>query len=110
MLIFIYFNVDYFSWINIFNLIKMLGFKIKNKINQTKLVGFMRVEYQCHNLSHYIYIDKKHTKKEHAGGMFFLSFVRETGLRSRNACLEKDLGCLHRVRHLQHWYDLVPKG
>jgi len=46
-----------------FNLIKMLGFKIKNKINLTKLVGFIRVEYQYHNLSHHIYIDKKHTKK-----------------------------------------------
>lgn len=84
---------------------------MKNKINQTKLVGFIRVEYQYHNLSHHIYTDKKHAKKkEHAGGMFFLSFVRETGLRSRNACLEKDLGCLHRVRPLQYWYDLVPKG
>lgn len=88
----------------------MLGFKIKNKINLTKLVGFIRVEYQYHNF-HIIFILIKNTpKKEHAGGMFFLSFVRETGLRSRNACLEKDLGCLHRVRHLQHWYDLVPKG
>jgi len=41
----------------------MLGFKIKNKINQTKLVGFIRVEYQYHNLSHLIYFDKKHAKK-----------------------------------------------
>ena len=83
---------------------------MKNKINQTKLVGSIRVEYQCHNLSHHFILIKNTQKKEHAGGMFFLSFVRETGLRSRNACLEKDLGCLHRVRHLQHWYDLVPKG
>ena len=66
MLTFIYFNVDYFGWNNILlflNLIKMLGFKIKNKINQTKLVGFIRVEYQCHNLSHLIYFDKKHAKE-----------------------------------------------
>lgn len=50
----------------------MLGFKIKNKINQTKSVGFIRVEYQCHNLSHHIYFDKKHAKKkEHAEACSF---------------------------------------
>ena len=93
-----------------FNLIKMLGFKIKNKINQTKLVGSIRVEYQCHNLSHHFILIKNTPKKEHAGGMFFLSIVRETGLRSRNACLGKVLDCLHRVHHRQYWYGLVPKG
>ncbi len=86
----------------------MLGFKMKNKINQTKLVGFIRVEYQYHNLSHHIYTDKNTPKKEHAGGMFFLDFVRETGLRSRNACLEKDRLHLHRVYRLRCLYALVP--
>ena len=92
----------------LFNLIKMLGFKIKNKINQTILVGFIRVEYQCHNLSHHFILIKNTPKKEHAGNMFFLSLVRVARLRSRNACLEIDQLHLHRVYHLRYLYVLVP--
>ena len=54
----------------------MLGFKIKNKINQTILVGFISVGYQYRNLSHHFILIKNTPKKEHAGGMFFLSFMR----------------------------------